>query len=434
MAATAIGMPRLGMSMEEGRVVEWRVPIGGEIAKGEILLVIESEKSEVEIESIASGHLRHIYVEVDETVPCGSLLAAVTEAEDEAFDADAFRAQHGPDPEPAAQPAAPSPADGPKTQGATPGCASSAARRAVAPAARAAARKLGIEIESVNGTGPGGRVTRQDVEAYAAARRDLVDVGDGVRLEAPSQGEGDPVLLLPGFGTDISAFSSQIAALTDHHRVIGLNPRGVGLSDAPEAEIYSIAQGASDAASVAALAGGAVHVVGASMGAAMAIELALRAPADVRSLTLITPFTVISARLAALLEGWTALAENATPDLLARMLLPWFFAGGMLGEEAARARLTRGLSASLARVNAAGLGRWAAGLRAWSMSRSADLSRLSVPTLVITAGDDLLAPDGESLAREIPGARHLGIPNAGHAVAIEAAEAVNAALLDHLHA
>jgi pimeloyl-ACP methyl ester carboxylesterase len=57
-----------------------------------------------------------------------------------------------------------------------------------------------------------------------------------------------------------------------------------------------------------------------------------------------------------------------------------------------------------------------------------------VPTLVITAGDDLLAPDGESLAREIPGARHLGIPNAGHAVAIEAAEAVNAALLDHLHA
>ena len=55
MAASAIGMPRLGMSMEEGRVVEWRVPVGGQIAKGEILLVIESEKSEVEIESIASG-------------------------------------------------------------------------------------------------------------------------------------------------------------------------------------------------------------------------------------------------------------------------------------------------------------------------------------------------------------------------------------------
>ena len=94
-------------------------------------------------------------------------------------------------------------------------------------------------MEGIAGSGPGGRVTREDVEAWVERRRDLVEVAPGVALEVPQQGSGDPVLLLPGFGTDVSAFAPQIAALAERFRVLGVNPRGVGLSDAPEAdELY----------------------------------------------------------------------------------------------------------------------------------------------------------------------------------------------------
>ena len=89
--AVPIGMPKLGMTMREGRVVEWPVAPGGRVEKGRPVVVIESEKAEVEIEATATGVLRHVYVPEGETVPCGTLLAAITESADEAFDAAAFQ-------------------------------------------------------------------------------------------------------------------------------------------------------------------------------------------------------------------------------------------------------------------------------------------------------------------------------------------------------
>ena len=93
-AAIPIVMPRLGMTMEEGTVNEWPAALGREIARGEVVLVIESEKTEVEIEATATGFLRHIYVQPGETVPCGTLLALLTASADEPFDADEVLAAH----------------------------------------------------------------------------------------------------------------------------------------------------------------------------------------------------------------------------------------------------------------------------------------------------------------------------------------------------
>ena len=98
----AIAMPRLGMTMREGRVVEWRAAPGERVAQGQVVLVIESEKAEVEIEAPVAAVLRHVYVGLDETVPCATLLAALTETPDEPFDAEAFRRE--------SQAAAPGPA------------------------------------------------------------------------------------------------------------------------------------------------------------------------------------------------------------------------------------------------------------------------------------------------------------------------------------
>ena len=70
--ATAIVMPKLGMTMQEGTVIEWPIAIGAWVEKGAVVLIIESEKAEAEVEATDSGYLRHIYAEPDAVVPCGT--------------------------------------------------------------------------------------------------------------------------------------------------------------------------------------------------------------------------------------------------------------------------------------------------------------------------------------------------------------------------
>jgi pimeloyl-ACP methyl ester carboxylesterase len=420
--AIPIGMPKLGMTMTEGRVVAWPRSLGARVEKGEIVLVIESEKAEVEIEAPAAGFLRHVYVAADRTVPCGTLLAALTPAVAEAFDVEAFRRAHDRPERPAAKPVHAAPTAAPPA---------SVVRGAatITPAARACAKRHGIDVGKVIATGPAGRVTREDVEAYMAARERLVPVGDGVSLEVLVQGTGESVVLIPGFGSDVGVFARQITALAARHRVLGINPRGIGASDAPDEPVYDVGVVARE---VVAAAGGPAHFVGASLGAAVAIEAALQAPDRVRSLTLITPFIDVSGRLLAVIDAWCRVAAEASSLALATMLVPWLFSAELLGDEPARKRNVRGLAEMLARVPATSLPRYAAGLREWSGGRRSALSRLAVPTLVVAGTDDLLTPDGRDVAEAIAGARFLAIGGAGHAVALEAPDAVNAALMEHL--
>jgi pimeloyl-ACP methyl ester carboxylesterase len=424
---TALAMPRLGMTMQEGKVVAWRAAAGDTVSRGQVVLVIESEKAEVEIESPADGVLRHIYVEPGRTVPCATLLAALTGTPDEPFDAEAFRRE--------SEPSSAAAAAAPASAGPAPGAPRPRTPRRgvgpVTPAARRRARELGLDPAGVPGTGPGGRVTREDVEAWAAARAGRREAADGVFLEVPSQGEGDPVALLPGFGADVSAFALQVPALVKAHRVLGVNPRGVGLSDAPEAERYDPATAARD---VAALGEAPLHVIGASLGAAVAIELALEHPGRVRSLTLVTPFVRAGARLLAVIDAWCRLAAEASPEALARAIVPWVFSTALLADEAARERTVRGFAQMTARSGPASLARWAAGLRAWSGTREGDLGRIAAPTLVVAAADDLLTPEGPAIAGAIPGARCAVVPGAGHALTLEAPDAVNEAIRAHLGA
>jgi pimeloyl-ACP methyl ester carboxylesterase len=420
---TAIAMPRLGMTMREGTVVSWRVRAGQSVARGETLLVIESEKAEVEIESPEAGFLRHIYVEEGVTVACGTLLAALTLNADEPFDPEAFRAASGP--------VGAQAAEAPRPQVVPP--APSAALRESAPppatpAARRSARELGIDLARLEGTGPGGRIVREDVEAFAARLESRMPVGQGVSLEVKAVGEGTPVVLIPGFGTDFTAFARQMPVLAERHRVVAVNPRGVGVSDAPDQELYGVAHAAEE---VAALVQEGAHWIGASLGAAVALELAFRRPEAVRSLVLLTPFVKATGRLLAVTEAWCLLAAEAPAELAASALVPWLFSSGHLAPPPRRQRAVRALAEILPRISPAALRRWMAGLQDWSGSREDDLSRLTSPTLVVGAGEDLLTPGAEKLA-EVPKARGVVIPGAGHAVALEAAEAVNEVILQHL--
>ena len=343
---------------------------------------------------------------------------------DDPFDAEAFhKAHHNPEAAPqAAAAAAPAPAVAPVA-----GTASG--RIAIAPAARALAKKLDLDPADVPGTGPGGRITKEDVATYAERRKHLVAVPSGASLEVPRQGKGAPILVLPGFGTDLGAFARQVPLLAERFEAIGVHPRGVGLSEAPEADAYDLGEAADD---VASLVGDPAHVVGASLGAAVAIEFALRHPTLVRSLTLLTPFVEARARLLAVLDLWAAAAATGAPDLVASATLPWLFAESTLADPRARDRVHRGLADIAGRVDPASLPRWARGIAAWSGSRAGDLDSIAVPTLVVAGAQDLLTPGAESLAAEIPAAKCVVVSGAGHAVALEAADAVNEALVQHL--
>jgi pyruvate dehydrogenase E2 component (dihydrolipoamide acetyltransferase) len=158
-----IAMPRLGMKMTEGRVIEWRVQPGDWVKEGQVVLLIESDKAEVEVEAQYAGVVRHIYVEPDQKVACGTALAALTDSVDEAFDP---TAQQGLPSQGVTRAQPPSDEPSPVQAAAHP----SASRAAPAtPAARRRARELDFELAGISGTGPAGRVTIEDVEAAAAA-------------------------------------------------------------------------------------------------------------------------------------------------------------------------------------------------------------------------------------------------------------------------
>ena len=459
--ATAITMPRLGLSMVEGTVVEWRVRPGDPVRKGAIILIIASEKAEVEIEAFASGVLAASYVDAGVTVPIGTLLGAITAAE-EAFDAAAFAASFVPELEGAPAAAAaggtggvratvdtasrrrdassrPAGAGGsaPETVTRTaPGLAGTAAPPVgvkVAPAARALARRLGVDLATLSGTGPGCRVTVEDVErAAAGAVAPRVMVANGTGLAVETVGAGPSLLLVAGFGADASGWRLQVDELSTAYTVVTYDHRGVGDSWPSRAPGLSIATLAADAhALLAALGQLPAVIVGASMGAAVALELALAHAEAVRGLVLLAPVIERDARFEAVLRAWCAY-ETPQAEPRIRSMLPWLFGREILRHAGRREAAAVALRAMAGRTPAATLREHAEALLAWLGTRTTEIGRIAVPTLVVVGDDDVLTPpiQAERVARELPHARLEVLAGAGHGLMIERAETVNALIRD----
>jgi len=185
--ATEFTMPRLGMTMESGKVSEWRKSEGEGVEPGEIVLVVETDKVFFEVESPVGG-LLHIDVPEGEEAPVGGLLAVIAadRTEYDRVKAGPPRAAAGPA---EAAPAAPSAQVQPVGQAAS-GAAEGKVR--IAPAARKLAEELGLDYRRVSGTGPGGRITREDVEKFAAGRA----AGGAAAAAAPVPPEEDRVIVL----------------------------------------------------------------------------------------------------------------------------------------------------------------------------------------------------------------------------------------------
>lgn len=257
---------------------------------------------------------------------------------------------------------------------------------------------------------------------------------DGTRLHAVVQGQGDAVLWLQGLNAPAAAWSAQLAHFAHSHRSIAPDARGVGQSDAP-AGPYTTALLAADALSVLDAAQvERAHVVGLSLGGAVAQELALLAPGRVRSLALLSTFAAQPPRTRALLQAWRTFypLTGAAPELRRAWELQayaWLFSDAFWRTEANLRAALRFAAAMPAQTVPGFLGQVDAALAHDTRDR---LPALRVPALVIQGALDALAPPacGEELARLIPGAALTLLPGAGHAVNLEAQRTVNQMLRD----
>jgi pyruvate dehydrogenase E2 component (dihydrolipoamide acetyltransferase) len=190
--ASDVTMPRLSDSMEEGTVLKWLVEEGGEVKRGEPLVEIETDKANMTYEADTDGTLVEIVAEEGDTLQIGEVIARIGDAGEapskvgadegagaEADDAEA--AEGAEESESAAEEAkATATADkeeAPPKRRRGAGAANGDGRVKASPVARRLAGDLGVELAALEGSGPGGRIVKADVEAAA---------GDGKRERAPA--------------------------------------------------------------------------------------------------------------------------------------------------------------------------------------------------------------------------------------------------------
>jgi pyruvate dehydrogenase E2 component (dihydrolipoamide acetyltransferase) len=221
-AGTEVTLPELGESVTEGTVSRWLKQLGDSVAADEPLLEVSTDKVDTEIPSPTSGTLLDIRVQEDETVEVGTVLAIIGEAgaaappspQPEPSAEPESRAEPQPEPErrpePQAQPAPqpePQPQPEPKVAAPTakedarpeqhgPAAPATAAPTPVAgdsdttyvtPLVRKLAKEHGVELASVNGTGVGGRIRKQDVLAAAEAAKQEAEAAKAAPPQAPAE-------------------------------------------------------------------------------------------------------------------------------------------------------------------------------------------------------------------------------------------------------
>jgi hypothetical protein len=172
-------MPKLGLNMTEGQLASWLVAPGDSVARGDVLFTVETDKIATEIEAVDDGRILSIIVPAGETVPVGTPVARWTGG---VLSEPAMAVEVA---VPVAEETAPEPAEKPVRQSARSG-----ARIVATPYARKRAAELGIDLATVDGSGPRGRVKADDVEK-AGEREPVVPALEPIEIP----GTASPMLL-----------------------------------------------------------------------------------------------------------------------------------------------------------------------------------------------------------------------------------------------
>jgi pyruvate dehydrogenase E2 component (dihydrolipoamide acetyltransferase) len=159
--AREVRLPKLGQTMEEGTVVNCLIKVGSEVKKGDVIFEIETDKATLEMESPADGFVKNIIVEVGQTLPVGTTMMILGEVDEKI--AVGKVASTVAESIPAVQTPA---AETVKQQIST----ETTARIIATPRAKKLAEELGVDLATVTGTGPAGKITEDDVKRAASKK------------------------------------------------------------------------------------------------------------------------------------------------------------------------------------------------------------------------------------------------------------------------
>ena len=356
--AVEIVMPRVDMDMATGRMGRWHAAEGAHVEKGETLFEIETDKAAMEVDAPASGVLKFVAASEGDVLPVGTRIGWIV-AEGESFVPPAKNVgAPSPPPSIARHDAVlndnrtarrdPPPGLPHKGGGEDPG-----ERPRATPAARRMARERGLRLESVAGSGPRGRVQLRDVERPGADEQSRSNVH---RLWL-GRGEGAPIVFLHGFGADLNGWRPVHRLLPETRAALAIDLPGHGLSPlGDEASFEALVEAARAALIEEGV--GAAHLVGHSLGGAVAAALAHEPDVTALTLMLIAPAGLGEETNAAFFDGFLAADDEAA-------LTPWLnmlatdpaALGSALARTTLRLRRERPLVAEQRRLAEAILGR-----------------------------------------------------------------------------
>ena len=434
--AEAILVPQVGQDLTEAKIVELHVKLGDPVEKGDLVAVVESEKASFDVEAFSAGVVIDLpYAEGDiATVlaplmhlgEAGEPVPDAASADAEAAVSEAGAASSAPA---VSQVGTPEDAQGAAGRAAPVGAASGDTLRA-SPVARRMAQARGLDIARIAGSGPRGAVVLRDVDAAAEdVPAMLAPSGSGgIALRTLQSGQGAAVVFIHGFGADLSSWRPMVGQLPADRPLLALDLPGHG---------NSAAHGAADFASIVEAVGqavrtasGGVHLVGHSLGAAVAAALTERGDLDIRSLTLIAPAGLGPSIDGSFIEGFLAARSEAALTAWMRRLVadpaslaPVLVRATLEAREdpalvEAQARLARGVFEGSTQL----------------FSAVDALHRFAGPSAVIAGRDDAIVPFRET-APQVPG--HVAfhrLAGVGHLPQVEAAELVPRIILRTIRA
>jgi pyruvate dehydrogenase E2 component (dihydrolipoamide acetyltransferase) len=428
---TIVTMPKWGLTMTSGTITGWSREEGDPVTEGTPLLTVETEKAVDDVDAPATGVLRKIVAGIGSEVPVMGAVAVIT-APDEELSDDEVQALVG------------STGAGADATGEVAPRVSREARLATrdaggrvnaSPAARKRAGELAIDLATVEATGPGGRVTSEDVERAAAATAAAAaaptaaaaELADGTTVAALIAGSPEAagtMVFLHGLGGSQSTWASVLGDFAGSYRVAAIDLPGHGASDkpSPDATDYSISRLAATVGEVMEkLELAPAVLVGHSLGGATALQVALDRPKLVRGLVLVDSASLgseISGELLDLIES-----EPTRDD--ARRLMELYFQDRRFVlnrgiDDMLAARLSPGADAAVKSAAASAFTR--DGQRHVLVDR---LGELEVPVLVVWGELDRVIPAGHAVAAAaaLPTSWLEIMEGVGHVPQVEAAPA-----------